>query len=203
MLALSAILWTGAPVRADVKIYSAMAGGVKLRYSVPGGQVREAEVGPMQQTTLSCSEKQLELVVQDEKGADLGKTTLVNQRYFVLGPGKDGKAALTPAGESEAGRSLSKSVQIFNATGYAMSVKFYPIDDEESVAEATLPANQACAPCPLPDGTFKLYLKDEGGNPMGKAYSYVKPGHFYVIFRKRGTLYDLESLGSLSETGPR
>ena len=197
VLALCAILWTSAGARADVKVYSVMANAVKLRYSVPGGQVKEAGLAPRQQTTLPCREKQLELVVLDEKGSDLVKSTVGNQRFWIVSPGKDGQAVLTAAGEEESGRPLAKSIQIFNATGYFMSAHFFAISGDKRVADLSLPHNQACAPHPVPDATYTLYLKDEGGNPIGETYSYAKPGRFYVIFRKRGTLYDLETLGSI------
>jgi hypothetical protein len=55
----------------------------------------------------------------------------------------------------------------------------------------------ASTPLDIPSATFNINLKDEGGNPIGKSYSRVRGGHFYLIYRKRDTLYDLEMLGTI------
>ena len=189
---------------ADVSIYSAMRSPTRLLYKDRDGKVKEVRLSPLQHTKLSCADKQkLEIVVQDDKGAEVGKGTVSDRTHWILGPGKDGQVLLVPAGEDQAGRPLSDTVQVFNATGYTMSALLHPVSADRATKveqQISLPRDQACASLPIPEGAYTLVLQDEGGNPMGGTYSYVKQGHFYVVYRKRANTYDVESLGSILST---
>ena len=43
--------------------------------------------------------------------------------------------------------------------------------------------------------TMKVFVKDEVGNPIGTSYTNVMHGQYYLVYRRRPTLYDLVKLG--------
>lgn len=183
---------------ADVSLFSTLPGGATIRYGKPGGEMREASVGSMESTSLSISDPTFEITVQDDKDLKVYQGTATNNRYLVLGPGKNGQAAVSEAGLlNDQGRTPLKAVGFFNATGYPISVSLYALSGEETLLDVKLPAHEAAGPFELDDATYKVFLHDEGGNPIGQAYSYARPGRYFLIFRKRGTLFDLEKLGSV------
>lgn len=177
---------------ADVSLYSTLP--VTVRY-----EGREAGLGAMESTTLSCSDKAVEVTVVDEQGAEVFKGPLTNHRYWVLGPDRK----LREAGfTSNLGRTPLKAVGFFNATGIPITVSLFAISGEERLEDVKVGVSEVVGPYELPEATFKVFLHDEGENPIGQAYSYAKPGRFYLIYRKSGTLYELEALGSTLPSKP-
>lgn len=177
-----------------------MPGNVKLRYT-SGGETRETGVGSMQSASLSTSEKSVHVVVVDDKGAELAKGAVDSGHFWIVGPGSKSAATLTQAGEQDSAHALRNEVQFYNTANYNVSVVFITMAEEQSgLDEVPVPSHGVSAVTNLDEGTWRASLKDEGGNPIGKVYAFVKPGHFYVIYRKRDTLYDLTQLGTLTKS---
>jgi hypothetical protein len=196
LLPLCGVLLTSSLARADVHLFSVLAGEVQIRYGPPGGTMREASLGSMQEVSLSGADPVWELTVQDEQGARLYQGSLANHRYWVLGPGKKSPAALTEVGATQVPHPL-KAVAFYNANNYPVILEMFALKGEEALVDVQVGAHEAAGPYQLAEGTFKLYLKDEGGNPIGQSYSYVNPGRFYLVYRKRATLYDVVKLGEI------
>lgn len=199
--ALGGLLLSGSAAWADVEVFSTFPNDMTVRYSSAGGESREATLTSMQAASLSSADKPLELTVLDDQGNKVFQGTAANHRYWVLSPGKNGQAALTEAGSTRPGPNPPKAVSFFNANGFPIILEMFAIKGEDNLTDVAVGANEATGPYELPEGTFQLFLKDAGGNPIGKSYSYVQAGNFYLIYRKRPTLYDLEKLGTVTSGG--
>ena len=188
---LALFLLLSAAARADISIFSVYPGDMTIR----SGD-RETSIGSMAGITLPTSDK-LELTVLDDKGTQVYQGSAANNRFLVLCPGKGGQATLTEAGVLNGGEQKpQKSIGFFNATGFPIGLALFPaIGDDGIELELKLGTNELVGPYELPEGKFKINVRDEGGNPIGKSYSDVYAGKFYLIYRKRQTLYDLEKLG--------
>jgi hypothetical protein len=187
------LLLGSAAAQADVSVFSVLPGDFKVTYGA-----REASLSPMQGLSLSNSDPLLELSIVDDKGVKVLQRSVANNRHWVLGPGKDGQPVLTEAGYlSDQGKSPLKAVSFFNATGYSVIVDMFAKKGEDSLTDVKIGKNEAAGPYELGPGSFKMFVKDEGGNPIGECYSFVNAGNFYLIYRKRPILYDLESLGTI------
>jgi len=191
MKRLALFLLLSAAARADISVFSVYPGDMTIRYGE-----RDTNIGTMAAVTLPASDK-LEVIVLDDKGAQIYKGSVANNRFLVLCPGKNGQAILTDAGALNAGNQQpEKSIGFFNATGFPIRLDLFPaIGDDGIELELKLGSNDLVGPYELPEGKFKINVRDEGGNPIGKSYSDVYAGKFYLIYRKRQTLYDLEKLG--------
>ena len=169
--------------QAEVKVYSLLPDDSQLQAAS-----REMSLGFMQSYSLPGAG---EVRVVDSQGKEIFKGTLQDQRWYVLhskGVTEAGSLSGTPG----------KQFAFFNANNYAIQMALYvgKDEDEEPLAEIPVPAHSLCSPQLAPVGEkFKVYLRDEGGNPLGTSYTPVRPGHIYLIYRKRPTLYDIEDLG--------
>ena len=188
-LAFFLLLTVAAP--ADISVFSTYPGDMTIRVGE-----RDTSIGTMAAVTLPASDK-LEVTVLDDQGVQLYKGSAANNRFLVLCPGKNGQATLTDAGALNGGNlQPQKSIGFFNATGFPIGLDLFPaIGDDGIELELKLGTNELVGPYELPEGKFKINVRDEGGNPIGKSYSDVYAGKFYLIYRKRQTLYDLEKLG--------
>lgn len=191
MKRLALFLLLSAAAQADISVFSVYPGDMTLRVGE-----RDTSIGTMTPVTLPASDK-LEVTVLDDQGTQLYKGSAANNRFLVLCPGKNGQATLTEAGVLNAGtQQPQKSIGFFNATGFPIGLDLFPaIGDDGIELELKLATNELVGPYELPEGKFKINVRDEGGNPIGKSYSDVYAGKFYLIYRKRPTLYDLEKLG--------
>lgn len=198
---LATLLLISAAGRADVQVFSTFPNDMTVRYQSVSGESRQATLSSMQATSLSSPDKPLQLTVLDAQGNIVFQGQAANHRYFVLSPAKERPAALTEAGSTRPGPNPPKVVNFFNANGFPVILEMFAITGDDRLTNLTVGANEASGPSKLPEGTFRLFLKDEGGNPIGKCYSYVKTGNFYLIYRKRPTLFDLEQLGTVPSDG--
>jgi hypothetical protein len=174
---------------ADTTIYSACPGEMTLKCGE-----RELNVSSMGTATLSGSE----VTVVDDKGTQVCKGPLLNNRFYVLAPAKNGQAALLDAGaSSDGGKEPLKAIGFYNCTGYPMILEMYAISTDDNLTDVKVGPNELVGPYELPTSTYKLFLKDEGGNPIGTSYNNVKPGQFYLVYRKHDNLYDVERLGTI------
>ncbi|MFN8610436.1 MAG: hypothetical protein U0931_23055 [Vulcanimicrobiota bacterium] len=174
---------------ADVTVYSACPGEMTLK----SGE-REVTVNSMGSTSLGAAE----VTVLDDKGAPVGKGNLLNNRFYVLAPAKNGQAALLDAGAtSDGGKEPLKAIGFFNATRIPVILEMYAVAGDENLTDVKVGPNELVGPYELPSATFKVYVKDEGSNPIGTSYNNVKPGQFYLLYHKHDTLYDVERLGTI------
>ena len=180
--------------RADVSVYSACPGDMTLK----SGD-REVSVGSRQSVNLSGSE----VTVVNDQGLQVFKGPLVNNKFYVLCQGKYGKTSLLEAGSaSDGGKEHSTAIGFFNALGFGLQLEMFSVSggDEELTGIAVGP-NQVSGAFELEPFTYKLFLKDEGGNPIGTSYTNVKPGQFYLVYHRRDNLYDVEKLGVILPKG--
>jgi hypothetical protein len=171
----------------DVTLVSAFPDDVKIRLGE-----REESLGPRQ--FLQCKLSEASTVsVLDRDGKTLYQSQLVDQRFWVLHPKGAQEVGLhqAPSGSPRC------AVGFFNATPYTMELTLHAEKVNPDPPPISIPSMGASTPLDIPSATFNINLKDEGGNPIGKSYSRVRGGHFYLIYRKRDTLYDLEMLGTI------
>lgn len=182
---------------ADVGLYSAFPTDLNLQ--IGGSVPQQVSLGPMQEVRLACSEAELPASLLDDQGHSLWEGKLANDQYWVLSPSPGKRAALTRAGSTlELGAKANPAIAFFNANSHAISLELYGKGEDEPL-RLTVGAYQSCPPVALEAGRFKVYLKDDGGNPIGESYSQVETGNFYLLYRRRPTLYDVTRLGSLAQ----
>lgn len=187
MKSLALLLLLGGLAWADASVYSACPGDMTLRCGD-----REVSVGSRQSVSLNGSE----ITVVDDKGAQVFKGPLVNNRFYVLCPGKNGQTSLLEAGAaSDDGKEPLKAIGFFNATGYGLQLAMFSISGDEELTGVDVAPNQVSGAFELPPVTYKLFIRDEGGNPIGTSYTNVKAGRFYLVYHRRDNLYDVEKLG--------
>jgi hypothetical protein len=170
---------------ADVKVFSLLPDDSQVRWGE-----RELSLSHMQSHTLPGG---TEVNFIDPQGKTVCQAKLTDQRVYVIHP-----QGLTEAGSAVA--PPGKHFAFFNANNYGIQLALYPGKDEEEdcLAEIPAPSLKLTAPALPPEGQkWKVYLRDEGGNPLGTSYTPVRPGHIYLIYRKRPSLYDIEYLGTL------
>lgn len=179
--------------RADISVYSACPNDMTLK----SGD-REVSVGSRQSVSLTGSE----VTVVNDQGAEVFRGPLVNNKFYVLCSGKDGKASLLDAGlVNDGGKEHSKAIGFFNAVGYGIQLEMFSVSGDEELTGVAVGTNQISATFDLDPVTYKLFLKDEGGNPIGTSYTNVKPGQFYLVYHRRDNLYDVEKLGVILPKG--
>lgn len=188
-------LWLalGASARADVTLYSVCSHEIKIRTGS-----REDSLGSMQSLNLPCREPALEVTLMDEEAGTLFQGKLGNEGCWVVHPDKGNALACREAGR----RSLSSpqtraALGFFNSTPYNVWLTLISNTTSDSLEPLMVESLRVSQPLDVPEGTFTVYLKDEGGNPIGRSYSKVSAGRYYMLFRKHDTLYDVEALGSM------
>lgn len=189
------VVWLGlgASVRADVTLYSVCPHEVKAR----AGN-REETVGSMQSISLPCREPALEVTLMDEEGKTLFQGKLANEMCWVVHPDKGKTAGCREAGRRALPANQTRqALGFFNSTPYNLILSLVSNTTSDTLDPVVVESLRVSEPLDVPEGTFTVYLKDEGGNPIGRSYSKVSGGRTYVLFRKHDTLYDVEALGSL------
>jgi len=182
---LFAWLSIGSLAYSDVKIFSLLPDDSQVRWGD-----KEQSLSNMQTHTLPMA---AEVTFVDNQGKTIYQGKLTDQRVYVIHA-----QGLTEAGSAVA--QPGKNFAFFNANNYGIRLSLYEgkVEDEDSLAEIAAPSLKLTSPTPPPPGEkFKVVLSDEGGNPLGTSYTPVRPGHIYLIYRKRPTLYDIEYLGTL------
>ncbi len=191
---LLATLLLTAIAAADVTLVSGCPTEVKIRLGE-----REESLEPRQFLTLTLPEAASPLLVSAD-GKTLYTARLTDNRFWVL----------TPQGAREAGvvneaGTPRVAVGFFNATPYTIvlhltSEKATPTPDPEPIQ---VPSMQVSRPADLPSGDpFRISLEDERGNPLGTCWSRARGGQYYLVYRKRNTLYDLDTLGGVPASKP-
>lgn len=174
---------------ADVTVYSACSGDMTLK----SGD-REVGIGSMGTASLSSSE----VTVVDDQGAQVCKAPLTNNRYYVLAPGKNGQACLLDAGaNSDGGKEPLKAIGFYNSLKFPIILELYALTTDDNLTDIKVDPGQVVGPYELPQNTYKVFVKDEGGNPIGTSYNNVLPGRFFSIYHKHDALYDVEKLGTI------
>ncbi|MBN9414082.1 MAG: hypothetical protein J0I12_01530 [Candidatus Eremiobacteraeota bacterium] len=161
------------------------------------------------EVTLRCGDKDVtasslqpvtvegtEITVLDDKGAQLYKGPLSKDRFYVVGPGPKGQAVLTDAGATQTGgKETAKVCGFFNAAGYPIGLEMYAVSGDETLSGVTVGSNELSGLYDMAPVTMKVFVKDEVGNPIGTSYTNVMHGQYYLVYRRRPTLYDLVKLG--------
>lgn len=180
--------------RAEVHLTSVVPGEVTVRTS----DGRERRLSVRQQAGFPCSDSHLEVEVRDAQGRLCFQGRLADGRHWILRLEGPEKVGVVEAGfhDSISG-TPQNALAIFNSTPYHVQVTLYSAKTEELLDPFEVPSMQASAPVPVGEGGFKVYLKDEGGNPIGESYSRVSGGKFFLLYRKEGSRYDVDTLGRL------
>ena len=161
------------------------------------------------EVTLRCGDKDVsasslqpvtvegtEMTVLDDKGAEIFKGPLGKDRFYVIGPGPKGQAVLTDVGATQSGgKEPVKACAFFNAAGYPIGLEMYAVSGEETLSGVTVGNNEVSALYDMDPVTMKVFVKDEIGNPIGTSYTNVKHGQYYLVYRRRPTLFDIVKLG--------
>ena len=187
MKRLGLFLLLGGLAGAEINVVSVYANDVTLRCGD-----KETSASSMQPVMVEGTE----MTVLDEQGKEIFKGPLSKDRFYVIGPGKNGQAVLTDAGATQAGgKEPVKACGFFNAAGYPIGLEMYAISGDETLSGVQVGANELSAPYEMDPVTMKVFVKDEVGNPIGTSYSNVKHGQYYLVYRRRPTLFDLVKLG--------
>ncbi|MBX3170913.1 MAG: hypothetical protein KF760_26130 [Candidatus Eremiobacteraeota bacterium] len=189
MKRLALFLLLGGLAQAEINVVSVYPNEVTLRC---GG--RDTSASSMQPVTVEGTE----ITVLDEKGTQIYQGPLSKDRFYVIGPGPDGRAVLTDAGATQTGgQEPVKACGFFNGAGYPVGMEMYAISGDETLSGVKV-GNNALSPLyEMPAVTMKVFVKDEIGNPIGTSYTNVKHGNYYLIYRRRPTLFDLVKLGQI------
>lgn len=188
---LAALLLT-AVAAADVTLISAFPKDVNVRLGE-----RETSLEPRQSLTLPPPAAGASLVVSAD-GKTVYAAQVTDNRFWVLHPQGTQEAGVVHAAGSPRG-----AVGFFNALPYTIVLhlsaeKVSP--DPEPIRVASM---QVSPPVDLPsEAPFSITLKDEVGNPIGTCWSHARGGHYYLVYRKRNTLYDLVTLGTFPARKP-
>lgn len=190
MKQLALLLLLGGLARADVTVYSGCPGEMTLK----SGE-REVSLGSMGTTNLSPAD----VIVLNDKGQQVGKGSLQDHHFYVLAPGKNGQATVLDAGaNNDGGKEPLKAIGFYNSLSFPIILEMYAVSGgDENLTDVKVGAHEVVGPYELPSGTFKVFVKDEGMNPIGTSYNNVKPGQFYLLYHKHDALYDVERLGSI------
>lgn len=189
MKRLALFLLLGGLAQAEIKVVSVYPNEVTLRCGD-----RDTTASSMQVTSVEGSE----MTVLDDKGTEIYKGPLSKDRFYVIAPGKDGKAVLTDAGATQTGgKQPLQSCGFFNGAGYPIGLEMYAISGEETLSGVKVGTNALSEVYEMDPVTMKAFIKDEVGNPIGTSYSNVLPGNYYLVYRRRPTLFDLVKLGQI------
>ncbi|MBS2037426.1 hypothetical protein JST97_20725 [bacterium] len=189
MKRLAFLLFLSGLARAEVTVYSACPGEMTLKCGD-----KDISVGSMGTTSLNASE----VTVLNDQGTQVCKGNLQDRRFYVLAPNKNGQAALLDAGASQdGGKEPLKAIGFYNSLSYPVILEMYAISGDDNLTDVKVGPNEVVGPYELPAATFKVFVKDEGLNPLGTSYNNVKPGQFYLLYHKHDALYDVERLGTI------
>lgn len=187
MKRLALFLLLGGLAGAEINVVSVYPNEVTLRCGD-----KDTTASSMQAVTVEGTE----MTVIDDQGKEIFKGPLSKDRFYVIGPGKNGQAALTDAGATQTGgKEPLKVCGFFNAAGYPIGLEMYAISGEETLSGVTVGTNELSALYDMDPVTMKVFVKDEIGNPIGTSYTNVKHGQYYLVYRRRPTLFDLVKLG--------
>ena len=183
-----ATLLLTAVAAADVTLVSAFPQEVSVRVGE-----RAENLEPRQHLTVPVPAAPLEVSAD---GKTLYKAQVTDGHVWVLHP----QGALD-AGLVQAQGTPRSAVGFFNSLPYTI-VLHLTAEKVEPLEPIRIPSMRPSPPLDLPSEAFFIDLRDEVGNPIGSCWSVAHPGHYYLVWRKKPALYDLDLLGTMPAGKP-